>query len=180
MAKQGAQRKPAAGRKGSAKPKGEKRASAVPVTSARACETRCPCKQLGEAFAELLGEPYADQQGVTAELGINYRVHMRWMAKEWEPGTDGEAYQMTVLAALDRQRRLDLENGQAQLDASHPAKAATQFNMFRFQHENRFRRFYGDAVQKVQLSGEDGGPIETSTKIQYVAALPPEEPDQEP
>ncbi len=142
---------------------------------------RCPCRVLGEAFASALEEPYSHQLGVCGRLGIAWSTHMRWMAADAEPDSDLAEYQSAVLSALDRQRRLDLENGQSQLDQAHPAKAGAQFNMFRFQHENRFKRFYGDqeSAKRVELSGPDGGPIETAN-VRYVVAIPEEEPDQEP
>lgn len=140
----------------------------------------CPCRLLGEAFAKQLEEPLSHQLGVTAELGINWRQHMRWMAAEYESGSQGEAYQLLVTRALDKQRRLDLEEMQNKLDVAHPAKATAQVNVSRFVHENRFKRFYGDEdVKRVELTGKDGGPLETAA-VHYTVALPPEEePDEE-
>lgn len=147
-------------------------------TSARPC--KCACRVLGEAFAALLAEPYAHQLGVCAKLGIPWSTHMTWMGKDADPDSDVAQYQSIVLGALDDQRRLDLDGGQTQLDNAHPAKASAQFNMFRFQHENRFRRFYGDQeVKKVELTGKDGEPLE-APRVTYVVAVPQEEPDQEP
>ncbi len=87
---------------------------------------------------------------------------MRWMAADAEAGSDLAAYQSAVLLGLDRQRVLDLENGLALLDKSHPAKAASYFNFFKHRHDSRFKRFGSDeSAQKheVALSNKDGKPI---------------------
>lgn len=132
-------------------------------TSARA--RRNPDAELGKRFADLLEGPDAHQIDACAALGIPWRTHMDWMAANPKQGSDLADYQSEVLKALGRQRRLDLEGGQESLDRCHPAKAGAQFNMFRFRHEARFRRFYADdSAHKVEISGPNGGPIETSAK----------------
>jgi hypothetical protein len=133
-----------------------------PDTSARARVSAC--RELGKAFAELLSEDDSHQLGVCAQLGIPWRKHMRWMAADAEPGTDVADYQSEVMAALDRQRRLDLEQGQTQLDGCHPAKSGAQFNMFKFRHESRFKRFYEETQKhEIELTGKEGGPVEVLT-----------------
>ena len=140
-----------------------------------------PNKELGEKFAELIAKPDSHQLGVCGKLGINYRTHMRWLNADAEPGSDLAEYQIAVLTALDNERQLDLEGGRSQLDGCHPAKAGSYFNMFSLVHKSRFKRFYEDEDgqrHKVELTGADGGPLETSTAIRYVVTLPPEEPEE--
>lgn len=164
--------------KGKAK---KRRRSGTGSTSARARVSTADAA-LGKRFAALLDEADSHQLGVCGKLGIPWRKHMRWMSEDAEPGTPLAAYQSAVLIALDKQRKLDLDAGQVKLDGCHPAKAGPQFNMFRFRHETRFRRFYEDETaqkHEVQLTGKDGGPIETQeTQVRYVMKLPPEEPEE--
>lgn len=170
---------------GSGEPQGARKGARRPSSGRISARARSRANaELGRMFAELLKEPDSHQLGVCAKLGIPWRTHMDWMAARVEPGTDLADYQSAVLAALDEQRRLDLENGQSLLDNCHPAKANAQFNMFKFRHENRFRRFYSDEEasapkQQVELTGKDGGPVETSN-VRYVIQVPQEEPEDDP
>lgn len=135
---------------------------------------------LGRRFAELL-EDGSHQLGVCGKLGIPWRTHMEWMAAKPDAGSPLAAYQGAILAALDRLRMVDLEEAQTKLDGCHPAKAGAQFNLFRFRHENRFKRFYADETaqkHQVELTGKEGGPVQSEVSaVQYIIAVPPEETD---
>jgi hypothetical protein len=119
--------------------------------------------ELGEQFAALLKVEFSHQLGVCGQLGIPYRTYKDWMAEE-HPTNDGiAAFRRVVMAALDERRRADLAEAQRAVDAAPGTHAATVWNMRKFAHESRFRRFYGDdaAASKVELTGKGGGPIET-------------------
>lgn len=149
------------------------------VISARSC-CQCPCEELGQEFARLLAEPESLQQGVCAQLGLDYRKHMRWLATDPEESTlEGlAAYKSIVLQALDRQRRLHIGKIQRNLNDCNVMKSGPQMNLDKFLHENRFRRFYGDEERKrVELSGPDGEAL-PSTQVQYLVAVPADEPEE--
>jgi hypothetical protein len=137
---------------------------------------------LGRKFAALLEEKNSHQLGVCARLGIPHSTHMRWMAADTETGSDLAAYQAAVLLGLDRQRMLDLEQAQEKLDQCHPAKAGAQFNMFKFSHENRFKRFYGDDAQRheIALTGKDGKAIEHEHTHSVAVVLLPDDGSEPP
>lgn len=117
-------------------------------------------KELGQAFAKLLEEPYSHQLGVSAQLGIPWRAHTEWMSLKAEPDSELAAYQSEVLAALDKQRRADLKGMEVAIEDAETGKVATIWNMRKHRHESRFRRFYEDAKQSIELSGPDGGAIQ--------------------
>lgn len=119
------------------------------------------CRALGLKFAELLGERHSHQLGVCARLGIPWRTHMSWMAKDASGDADLTAYQCEVLAGLDAQRVADLDDidrvvGDA---AVEPGRVSTLWNVRKHRHEGRFKRFYDDPT-KVELSGPDGGALQ--------------------
>jgi hypothetical protein len=162
-----------------AKGKGKKRRAPGKGETSERARASTANGALGRKFAALLEQRDSHQLGVCAQLGIPHSTHMRWMASDAEAGTDLAAYQSAVLLGLDRQRMLDLEQAQEKLDKCHPAKAGAQFNLFKFRHENRFRRFCADETaqkHEVQLTGKDGGPIETESRVRYVVKVPKDEP----
>lgn len=118
--------------------------------------------ELAERFAALLAEPYSHQLGVCGRLGIPYTTYKRWLADEDAANPDIAAFRRIVLAALDERRRADLEDAERAVDKAPGTHAATVWNMRKFAHESRFRRFYGDdaAAAKVELTGKDGGPVD--------------------
>ena len=165
-----------------AKGKGKKRARPKPGRTSERARASVANGALGKKFAALLAEPNSHQLGVCAKLGIPWRTHMDRMAAQTEPGSDAEAYQSAILEALDRQRQLDYEDGKQLLDSAPPAKAASYFNLFKLRHESRFRRFYADdnaQKHQVELTGKDGGPIESENKVRYVVKVPRDEPEED-
>lgn len=138
-------------------------------------------KELGRQFAAELLQPHSHQLGACGRLGIPWRTHTRWMAAQAEPGTDLADYQSEVLAALDKLRIADLKEIETAVDDAPGTHAATVWNVRKHRHESRFKRFYDDpAKHEVELSGKDGGAIETSATLRYVVHLPPaEQPDEE-
>lgn len=117
------------------------------------------CRALGLEFAELLGEKHSHQLGVCARLGIPWRTHMSWMAKDASGDADLTAYQCEVLAGLDRQRVADLDDIDVVVEAVEPGRASTIWNVRKHRHEGRFKRFYDDPT-KVELSGPGGGALQ--------------------
>lgn len=126
---------------------------------ARARGEVLPTVELAEQIAKALAEPYSHQMGVCGRLGLNFRTYKRWLSEDCpEHARD---FKRIVLAALEQKRIEDLQRGEAVLGDAHPAKATSYFNMWKFQHESRFKRFYqDDQPTKVELTGKDGGPIE--------------------
>lgn len=120
--------------------------------------------------------------GVCARLRVPYSTFKDWMrAVPGEDDPDLAEFQSLVISALDQARVADIERAEQALDAAHPAKASATLNIHTFHHEKRFKRFYqGDdepKASKVELTGKDGGPLET-TNVQYVIAVPPDEPEE--
>lgn len=117
------------------------------------------CRALGLDFAELLKERHSHQLGVCARLGIPWRTHMSWMAKDASGDDDLTAYQCEVLAGLDRQRVADLDDIDVLVEEAETGKASTLWNVRKHRHEGRFKRFYDDPA-KLEVSGPDGGALQ--------------------
>jgi hypothetical protein len=128
-----------------------------------------PCRELGERFAAMLQEPHAHQLGVCARLGIAYASHKRWMAAE-EPDADMAEYQAAVLVGLDNARVADLDDMAVKVEGAPGTHAGTIWNMRKFRHESRFKRFY-DEPTKVELTGKDQGPLQVEGKPTREQAL---------
>lgn len=128
--------------------------------------------ELAEQFAELMREEYSHQLGVCGRLGIPYGTYKRWLADEDATDPDIAAFRRIVLAALDERRRADLDAAKQAVEDAPGTHAATIWNMRKFAHESRFRRFYADdaAAAKVELTGKGGGPVQHE-----LAALPAKE-----
>lgn len=129
-------------------------APSEPFTRPRACV------ELAERFVALLAEEHSHQLGVCGQLGIAYATYKRWMTDDEDAAPEVAAFRKIVLAGLDAQRRKDLKAAEDAVDDAPGTHAATVWNMRKFRHESRFKRFYADEPVKVEHSGKDGGKIE--------------------
>jgi hypothetical protein len=127
--------------------------------------------ELGEQFAALLAEEHSHQLGVCGQLGIPYSTYKTWMADDPEANAGMAAFRRIVLAAVDKQRRDDLKAAQEAVDEAPGTHAATVWNMRKFRHESRFKRFYADEPAKLELTGKDGGPVELDMRNRSVDEL---------
>lgn len=84
---------------------------------------------------------------------------MKWMATDAADNADLAAYQAEVLRGLDAQRVRDLADMEAAVKGAAGTHVSTIWNMRKFRHESRFKRFYDDPT-KFELSGPDGGPVQ--------------------
>lgn len=124
---------------------------------------------MAEQFAELLQEEHSHCLGICGRLGIPYRTYQRWMAPDGPE--DAVEFRRIVTAALDEQRRKDLKAAQDAVDEAPGTHAATVWNMRKFRHESRFKRFYADEPAKLELTGKDGGPVELDMRNRSVDEL---------
>jgi hypothetical protein len=129
---------------------------------ARARGEMLPTVELAEQVAKLLEEPYSHQLGVCGQLGLSYRTYKTWVGDD--SPEHAHEFRRIVLAALERKRVADLQRGEQVLEDAHPAKAGPCFNMWKFQHESRFKRFYQDDPVKVEHTGKDGADLGLSIK----------------
>jgi hypothetical protein len=113
--------------------------------------------ELAERFVELLQVEHAHCLGVCGQLGIPYRTYQRWMSPDGPE--DAAEFRRIVLSALDERRRRDLDDAQEAVNGAPGTHAATVWNMRKFRHESRFKRFYEPEPAKVELTGKDGGPV---------------------
>lgn len=128
--------------------------AAGPFARARASE------ELAGRFVKLLQVEHSHQLGVCAQLDIPYTTYKRWLADEDATDRGVAAFRRVVLAGLDERRRADLKAAQQAVEDAPGTHAATVWNMRKFAHESRFKRFYADEPTKVELTGKDGGAVE--------------------
>lgn len=124
-----------------------------------------PNAELGRKVAALLAEDDSHQLGVCGKLRIPYATYKRWLAAEpRDEQHDLRDFQGIVFEALDAARVRDMEHGRVELERCETGKASPTVNMWKFAHENRFRRFYAADTDPTRLehSGPNGGPIETA------------------
>lgn len=126
-----------------------------------------PTVELAGRVAELLEEPESHQLAVTAQLGIPWSTYHDWMSGRVASAVE---FRAVVLRALEKRRRADLDDMVRAIEDAPGSHAATIWNMRKFRHEGRFKRFYADEPTKVELTGKDGGPIE-----QQLSGLPAKE-----
>jgi hypothetical protein len=114
----------------------------------------------GAAVAESLrSNPNMHQEHAALLAGISRRSHFEYLA-----GTDEAhlAYQSLVLPALHEQADKAREKAEQDI-ACVEAGSGAWASWHRWLLEKRYRKIYGDLAQevKLELTGKDGGPIQT-------------------
>lgn len=134
-------------------------------------KVRGATRELGRKFREALKEKHSHQYGVCAKLGIPWRTHTWRMAQDAEPGSELEGYQLEVMAGLDEQRRLDLDDMESAVKDAPGSHATPVLNMRKWRHQCRFRMFEDEAPQKVELTGKDGEPLANASISDLVSII---------
>lgn len=114
-------------------------------------------KELGELFEAALKEPHAHQVGVCAKLGIDEWRHWEWMRSKED---EHQAYRQAVIRGLDHARIEDIKATDTAIEAADSAHCSVVWNSRKHRHESRFKRFYEEPAQKVELSGPEGAPLQ--------------------
>lgn len=125
-----------------------------PPTRARASA------ELADRFADLLAEEHSHQLGVCGQLGIAYATYKRWMSDDEDASPEVAAFRAIVLRALDARRKEDMRQAREAVEGAPGTHAATVWNMRKWAHEQRFKRFYAEEPARVELTGKDGGAID--------------------
>lgn len=131
---------------------------------------------LGKEIAGYLRDDAGMYQEYAAiKAGISRKTYWRWLDGEDEAS---EAFQREVLPALYEQARAAEQKAESDI-ASGLNGSSAWANWHKWKLEGRYRKIFGDlAPTRVELTGKDGGPIETSSKVRYVVTVPEEEPEE--
>lgn len=114
---------------------------------------------LGQKVAARLRSGHDVYQGEAAvKSGIAERTYYRWLDGEEEGHL---AFQAEVLPALYDQAKMAEAEAERAIGCVEGGSGPWQ-SWHRWKLEKRFRRIYGAvAEQKIELTGKDGGPVET-------------------
>jgi hypothetical protein len=142
---------------------------------------RARSKELSVEDARAKGKVVADalradsrcfQIEAALKAGMSQATYYRLLDAETDAG---EAFQAEVLPALFEQARSEEERAERDIGTAENGSSAWG-NWHKWRLEKRYRKLFGDlSVQKVELTGKDGGPVQSEATVQYVVTLPPEE-----
>lgn len=105
--------------------------------------------------------------------GVHEKTYYRWL----DGDDDGcKAFQAEVLPALFEQAREAEKQAEKDISCTEQGSSAWA-NWHKWKLEKRYRKVFGDLAQKheVEVTGKDGGPIETAATVRYVVQVPRDE-----
>ncbi len=156
---------------GKRKSEAEKAADAAARIADRVVELRDKGRRIAEYMRANPG--CFQEQAALLGAGVSRARYYELLAMN---GEAEQAFQAEVMPAVYEMARAAEEKAESDIACTEGGSSAWS-SWHRWKLAQRHRKIFGDLAQKVELSGPDGGPIETA--VRYVVTLPQEEPDDD-